>query len=782
MGKEPPRRGTERPGDARDGEAGAARQPMVNPAMAMQLTIGNAATARLLRQPAPQAERHPLAPPPTFMDVEPPLISVDESNRPLVLADPTPEVPDEVAAGLIAVRATLSKVPKLSDKDGATLRAAIPGAEILQLIERRDTRRGWLENYPSMVTSIAPPAGQPDDAVAYQLHSLEQTAEVYRQEVLDLQGRIDALVAKSGCADEAALATLVGETFPKMFIQRAKVIAKRQLDQNLTIADAEAERYGVAANPGGMYGGSTFGGTPDYMGGLADPAAVRGLRNAAAELLALRKVREDAEPKTRRLMRMEDEFDAAQAGDPDPSGRMALQAAVEAEEAARARLGVQFPILWKLDAQVIADASDEQLTSSVMGKVAALRKNIEETKANIDDGDLEIWNLRGIVDLTRLDLGIAADSPLVAAIDAHIAEAKADESILHTALMALQITAGIISAFATGGVSLIAGGVALGIGAYQVSDAVNDYFVESAAGSVALDPAIADISVNEPRLMPIVIGVLGMGLDGAAVVKAITTLRGPARALLDGGDISEFAVAAHKALPGAEADRLIERVALSPELVARGAVGAGGAPSTALWTHSQIQDLFVKAFRREGPSANHVVIHQSQAAYDAVRTAHNMPADTLGFYIPSADEATDAFRAMGVIHLPPDANVLTAIHESLHAIGDVNGVPGLLGGYMDEGLTEWLAREAFGPEAGRAVYESNLAFVRTVETAVGKSALEEAYLRRNWGPLRQALESRLGGAGPTSRFYAALRQVGPNGENGEALDEALALLFPAKGP
>ncbi len=781
MGGEPPRRSVGRAEQSSEADPGGPRPPAaVHPVVAVQMAIGNAATARLMRQPAPGGGgRHPLAPPPHPLAEPPGLLTVNEDDRPLVLADTPPPMPADTAAKLLAVRATLSKVPPLAEKDAATLRTAIPGAPILELIERRDNRRGWLENYPSMVTSISPPAGQPDESVAYQLHSLHQTAEAYRAELPEIQARIDAHVQRAGVGSETELATLVGETFPRMFVERAKLIALRQLDDNLRIAEEEGARYGVAANPGGMYGGATFGGTPDYMAGPSDPLDVRSLRDAAWELLALQAKREEAQVKAGRLMRMEDEYDAAQKGDPDPGGRMGLPIAIEAEAAGRARLGLRHPILFQADPAVIANATDEQLTDHVLGKVQSLRRDILATQENIRDDDLEIWNLRGIVDLTRLDLGVADDSPLVGAIDAHIAAAKADDGILSTALTALQITAGVIAAVASGGLALVAGGVALGVGAYQVSEAVEDYMVESAAENVALDPTIADISVNEPAILPIVVGVLGMALDGAAVGKAIIALRAPARALVAGGDLGAFSVAAHKALPAAEADRLIERAALLPEVVARGAVGRG-AVAGHHWTQEEIQTLFVRAFKRPGPPADNIVVHQSQAAFDQVRISAGMPENTFGFYIPAAADqaAGDALHAMGVLHLPPRATTLTVIHESLHMIGDASGVPALLGRYVDEGLTELLAREAFGPEAGRFIYEGNMAFVKILRDVVGRDALEEAFLHRIWQPLRSALEARLGGSAPVSHMYALLRQVGPDGQNGRLLDEVIGMLHP----
>lgn len=749
---------------------------------ALNATIGNAATARLLRQTGLATPESPVHP------VDDGVRSLDQGPRDFVSIDPPPAMPKDVAAELIAVRATLSKVPRLAERDQATLRKAIPGAPILDLITRRNERRDWLENLPAMIGALSPPAGQPDDSVAYQIHSLQQSANVYRTDLEGLQKEIDAHVRRAGAASEQELAKLIEDEFPKMFIERGKAIAASQLADNLKIAETEAARYGVEQNPnyspyGNPYGGSQVGGMErTHVPGRPKPEDAAGLRAAAGEVLAKRKVAEDLWDK--RVVverRMEDEYEIAQSGRPDPvwESYNAWQAAFDAEHEAFDRLALQYPILYKVDLGRVVGASDEELSQHVCDRVVTLAANIEETRENIRDGDLEVWNLRGIVDLTMIDLGIDKSSPLVGVVEAHIREATADQGMLDKALMALQITAALVATFASGGLALVAGGVALGVGAHQLAGAVEDYMVESAASNVALDPAIADISVNEPRLMPIVIGVVSLGLDGLAVTKAITALRGPARALLSDGDLPSFSAAAYRALPRADADRLIQRAALLPEVTARAA--AGTAPRGTAWTVEQIQDLFARAFKRPGPPQSGIVLHQTQASYDAALATTGLPPNTAGFFAPASEaaEATgDVVAAMGTIHLPPTASTLTVMHESLHAIGRQSGVREILGSYVEEGLTELLARQAFGPEVGRFIYDGNQAFVQMLGNEIGIDVLRNAYLHGRWAPLRSALRARLGGDAPVEHFYRLLRQVGPEGQRGGVLDEASEMLWP----
>ncbi len=432
----------------------------------------------------------------------------------------------------------------------------------------------------------------------------------------------------------------------------------------------------------------------------------------------------------------------------------------------------------------MVSASDEALSKNIFSIVTELFHNIRATEENIKDGDLKIWNLRGIVDLTMLDLGIDPDSPLVGVIDAHIREAKTDEGILSMALAALQITAALIATVASGGLALVAGGVALGIGAAQVAGSVQDRLMESSASNVALDPAIADISINDPEIMPIVVGVLSMALDAAAVTKAISALRTPARALLASGDLAEFSAATYRALPAAEAEQLILRASSIPEVAARAATGT--APAGTAWTVEQIQELFNRAFKVGGPPTGSVVIHHSQASLDAAAKLSGAEG-SLGFWKPAAlaeQEGPDVVAAMGTLHLPPTASTLTVIHESLHMMGRQSGAVAIVGDYLEEGMTEWLAREAFGPEATRVVYENNVEFVRRLTSVPGitPDVVRNAYLHRQWAPFHAALRARLGGDAAVNQFFSLLKRVGANGENPSVLRRATDMLWPISGP
>jgi hypothetical protein len=210
-----------------------------------------------------------------------------------------------------------------------------------------------------------------------------------------------------------------------------------------------------------------------------------------------------------------------------------------------------------------------------------------------------------------------------------------------------------------------------------------------------------------------------------------------------------------------------------------GAAAARGAVSLAIqgtaFNHEQILDLFVRHFKRPGPPQGTIVIHPDQASFEAAVQAAGLPSGTYGFF---AHPREDFAGEMGLIHLPPTASTLVTIHESLHMIGRQSGVIQILGQYVEEGLTEWLAR-SLGPQTIQGLYDSNVAFVKLLAGVVGADTLRSAYLHRRWAPLRTALRARLGSEQAVEHFYRLLRQVGPYGQRGGVLREAIDMLWPA---
>jgi hypothetical protein len=98
-----------------------------------------------------------------------------------------------------------------------------------------------------------------------------------------------------------------------------------------------------------------------------------------------------------------------------------------------------------------------------------------------------------------------------------------------------------------------------------------------------------------------------------------------------------------------------------------------------------------------------------------------------------------------------------------------------MGAFVDEGMTEWLSQQAFGPQAYRINYGQNVAFVKLMTKYVDESVLTSAFLDSNWQPLYSALEQRLGSSNAAERFVDLLRRTPVEG--GERVGQAMDMLM-----
>ena len=332
------------------------------------------------------------------------------------------------------------------------------------------------------------------------------------------------------------------------------------------MAETEANRYGL-----GIPGlGAGAGANPaDFA---TKPQDIGGLRKAAQRVLAIEKQIGDIQGTQQAAYQQARDEASAKPLESEPgagAGSYATAAPVYPDMSVlnaqlttlgteRDAIRLQFPILYRpgLDLGGLISASDDDVARATGAEIGQLLANIGDTRRAIEKEDLKVWNLRGIVDLTLQDLGIPPGSPLVRVVQKHAAE-KSDSGLLHKALTALGVVAGIIATVASGGTALLAAAVSIGISGYEVAQAVKSYGVEAAANEVALDPQLADISVNDPEIMPIMLNLVGMVAGAADLSRAISTLRGPAKMLAQGGDLVAFSAAARKVLPLEDANRFV---------------------------------------------------------------------------------------------------------------------------------------------------------------------------------------------------------------------------------
>ena len=456
-------------------------------------------------------------------------------------------MPPEVRRQLLLATTTLRRVDPLTPAAQAVMTRSISGAPLYDHLRQRNLKRQELADRRNDLMRVTPLAGvpAPESEEGRRIAALNADIGRLTAEIDALDSAVRSGLRAAGCATEDDLVRLLTVDFPRQFIERGKQIAVAQLDENRVLAQHEIERYS----------------------GGADHARDRdGIRHAAHDLGERQRVLADLEGQKRVALSA---IEPLPGGVPDPATMSSSHYDVQRLEARISELTasfqqqrdvyrVQYPILMRTDDYAgLAGADDTRLAQLTSSPARSILADIDTTKANVRSGQLKVWNLHDIVDITVMELGISGDETLMGVVREHIASEQSDEALVRLGVGALALTAGIIATVATGGLALAAAGVALGAGTYQAVQSGMAFAAETAASNVALDPRVADISRNEPDLLWLILDIAFVVLDAAQLVRVFNEMRLVAHALRDTGDLGEFARAARASMPQSAADRVI---------------------------------------------------------------------------------------------------------------------------------------------------------------------------------------------------------------------------------
>ena len=386
---------------------------------------------------------------------------------------------------------------------------------------------------------------------------------------------------------------MIETEFPKLWIARAKTIAQAVLDKNKQTVNDERARYSM------------------------DVAMQRG--SAAAEIGKLQaadtqlKMYYDAvKNKKMHVEQAEQQVEEAMA---PGVGKTQLSPAQYAERqraidflkkdlktrndelrAEIARWGGNFPVL--ISPGYVpggyASLSYEQASQQTGLHLQEVLDNIEETKGNISDNSIKVWDLNHVPEMTFQDLNIQPNSPLGKAVMNYIKGEKSAADALKKAWTVFQfsIVAGAIVATA-GGAAALAGALLLVEGGLGVIDLVLDvqtYLQESAAENAGLHPDFQDLSKLEPELLPIALDLISLGMSIGEVVHVAKNIKGALNQLRAGSmTLDEFVLEGMRlGMPEAAAKQFGKQaaaMAFNPDTIKRvaGALGdqARGAYSLA---------------------------------------------------------------------------------------------------------------------------------------------------------------------------------------------------------
>ena len=380
--------------------------------LSLQAAVGNAATARLLRDGTTGSDlvSYPDDP-----------LSTSQSDQPALSAD------DQRKLGY--ARTTLARIPPLPEADEKALQKLIPGTTVLNLIRERDE---WRTKLDGLVEGAKQNGFGRDDPVRPEHggQRLSDKMNVFIERVEKLTEAIQDACTALGLKDETELKGLVEDRFPKLFLQRAKTIALQVLTDNEKLATAESDRFGVRQLPLQAFDYKKYAAIAD---GTPDKDAVAGARAAGKELHGMELELKDAWNEILAInqenIKLADDEDMDWGTDensfwaPDLSPKSPAaharheQLQMELTER-RNQLGLQFPVLLRLQSyEQLANGSDDTIRSVMGTEVAKVLGNIAETRENIEKGDLKVWHLRDIFEMTMQDLGLTGESPLIKAVE-----------------------------------------------------------------------------------------------------------------------------------------------------------------------------------------------------------------------------------------------------------------------------------------------------------------------------------------------------------------------------
>jgi hypothetical protein len=422
-------------------------------------------------------------------------------------------------AGLPEKYAVLLR-PSLSEAEAQMLHQATGGAGLVEKIRRRDELRARMND-------IANGANRGDIAEAQAFQDYARLEPIESR----LTGEIDAQLAELGIGTERELFRLVDDRFPTFFLAEAKRVALSMLAQNEQEARDELARYSQAVC------------SPDIDGLLAADRAL-GEQQAAIDRTKL------SIATAERALSLYAPIAGAYSNDElamlIPENERSTMVEIGNLDANRAKLpeqqalynatrfghGRTYPILLSSGYRpgAFSQAPPEELGTLVAESVHEILENIDRVRDAINDDDLKVWNMHDIVRITQERLGVDQEI-LLAAIESKVRQIDSDEAFMGWVVAALAITtsvvAGLLFTPAAGAAVAAAWGTAALVGG------IDTYLDESAAGNIALDAAVADLSINEPQLGWVILDAAFLALDLGMVARA---LRPAARLLTSSAD------------------------------------------------------------------------------------------------------------------------------------------------------------------------------------------------------------------------------------------------------
>lgn len=185
----------------------------------------------------------------------------------------------------------------------------------------------------------------------------------------------------------------------------------------------------------------------------------------------------------------------------------------------------------------LAQASEGEAQSIMLKYISARKNDVAETWQNLKDKPTLIYGLDKLLEAS-FQAHIQSGTIYEKIIRDHISDVSKSEAIPKIILAVIAVAAGLLTA-GGGTVAVLAGGTALGIGAYQAIQEFEHYEKMSAAHG-------ARLLKEEPSFAWVVVAVIGAGFDAAAFVSVLPKLRPAIQAFNAGAEADDVAKLAQK--------------------------------------------------------------------------------------------------------------------------------------------------------------------------------------------------------------------------------------------
>jgi hypothetical protein len=177
----------------------------------------------------------------------------------------------------------------------------------------------------------------------------------------------------------------------------------------------------------------------------------------------------------------------------------------------------KYPLLSRVEPEKFKTLPKDQAVQQLGGELPGIVKDIEETKQNVADGKINLWEVESVVDAAIAGFGLKDDKRKV--IEKRRAELAKEKKVTQIVFTVFAIGFGIAAMIATGGAAAFFAAGAFGLGTYDAIQQTNQYMVDRPASNVSEDKDGGFAA--PPGWGWLVVAWIGVGLDGMQVASTV---------------------------------------------------------------------------------------------------------------------------------------------------------------------------------------------------------------------------------------------------------------------